>query len=75
MYYDFIINNIRFERTIPFQSPSEVLEFAESQNASHVRQSHRDYPSHIQDIIGEHGDWMDIPTFESAVFEFKQNRR
>ena len=75
MYYDFLINQITFEQTLPFDSLKSVMDFAEQKNASHVRQSHRDYPSEMQDIIGEHGEWMDIPTFESAIYEYNHSRK
>jgi hypothetical protein len=74
MYYDFLINRNPIECPKKFDSLESVYQLAEIMNASHVRQSYRDYPSEFHNVIGEHGDWMDMGEFESAIYEYNHTR-
>lgn len=73
-YYDFQIDQEVIQSTTNFQSVNEVLAHALQIGANSIRQNHRDCTPWIRKVVGEFGDWMDIPTFESAVYEYNHTR-
>jgi hypothetical protein len=73
-YYDFQIDNVTYTCEISFDSVNEVLDYAKQIKATLIRQNHRDCTPWIRKVVGEYGDWMDIPTFESAVYEYNHTR-
>jgi hypothetical protein len=73
-YFDFKIENCDFHCEDPFLVMDDVFEYIKHIGASHIRQSYRHYPQAFREVVGEFGEWMDLATFESAVYEYNHTR-
>jgi len=73
-YFDFKIDNCDFHCEDPWIDMNAVFEYAKQIGASHIRQSYLYYPQHLRDVVGEFGEWMDLPTFDSALYEYNHTR-